>query len=158
MLTDGEGELITELPQAADESERKHRVLERAGERQHFYVPGIMAAFLVQLHWATGESVYLQVAQECQEFAMNQPHQFETLQVCKTAWSSAFLWVATAEEAHRAWTEQLGNWFVDTQLGDGSWVDHNSPYSLASKYSVTAEFLQHLTFVMWALGHRPETD
>lgn len=155
MLTDGEGQLLTELPAGIDDDERAHRVVERTGRRQHFFVGGILAAFLVQIHWATGQREPLDVARACQAFAMGQTHQFETLQVCKTGWGSAFLSVATGEASYRAWTERLGAWFADTQLDDGSWTDHNAPYGGGGgAFAVTAEFLQHLTFVAWALGHR----
>lgn len=154
IVTDGDGALITELPEGIDEDERRHRVVERDGERQHFFTGGIIAAFLVQLHWATGEARYLEVARATQDFAMGQPHQFSTLQVCKTAWGSAYLAVATREAVHRDWTLRMGDWFADGQAADGSWRDHHSPYGSDGEYSVTAEFLQHLTFVAWALGQR----
>lgn len=96
--------------------ERKLYVNEAQQAQAYHYNGGITAAFLCQLHAATGESAWLTLARRYQAFSMESTErQFEVMQVCKSGWGGALLYQATGEEQYRAWAMRLGDWFVSQQ-------------------------------------------
>jgi hypothetical protein len=151
-IVTGSGGLATTVPEGAD---RRHYVNESQDVRQYHYNGGMAAAFLVQLHLATGDAAWLDLARDYQRFSMESTErQFEVKQVCKSAWGSALLYTATREPVYRDWTLRLGDWFVAQQFPDGHWV--NSAYldptpSLGRIIAITAEFLVHLDTIVGAV-------
>jgi hypothetical protein len=147
------GGLATEVPAGAD---RRHYVNESQDVRQYHYNGGMAAAFLVQLYHATGDESWLDLARRYQAFSMGSTErQFEVMQVCKSAWGSSLLYVATSEPLYRDWTLRLGDWFVTNQYDDGHWG--NTPYlvpqpALPSNLAITAEFIVHLDTIVGALS------
>ena len=119
---------------------------------QHHFNGGIAAAFLTNLHMATGENGWLDLARQYQEFSMTTDDcQFQSMQLCKSGWGSGLLWVATKEERYRDWTLRLGDWFVEHQLDDGRW--ENTKFftpnpTLPDKIEITAEFVMHVANII----------
>lgn len=126
---------------------------------QHHFNGGIAAAFLTQLSMATGESEWLGLAKEYQEFSMStDPCQFESMQTCKSGWGSGLLYRETREQSYRDWTVRLGDWFVEHQWKDGHWENtkHWTPCpTVADNIEITAEFVMHLLNIIGYL-HVPE--
>lgn len=145
--------LVTTVPEGEDS---RHYVNESQEERQFHYNGGIAAAFLGQLYLVTGNSRWLDLAREFQEFSMEStPRQFETRQVCKSAWGATQLAFATGEDRYLQWLERMGEWFVSIQESDGHWT--NSPYidpdpPVEAQIEVTAEFVIHMDALVSALA------
>ena len=127
---------------------------------QHHFNGGIAAAGLLHIHEATGEDRWLRLAREYERFSMSTKDiQFRSKQVCKSGWGSGLLYVATREEAYRAWTLRMGDWFVEHQFGDGHW--ENTKFwtpdpTLGDKIMITAEFVMHLANIIAYLSVSPE--
>jgi hypothetical protein len=149
------GGLATEVPDGAD---RRHYINESQEVRQMHYNGGIAAAFLARLHLATGDRQWLELARNYQAFSMNSTErQFEVMQVCKSGWGGALLYLITGEPLYRDWTIKMGDWFVANQHADGHW--ENSRYivpdaPLQSNLATTAEFINHLDCIAGALAAR----
>lgn len=148
----GDG-LLTDVEAGFD---RKHVVQEAQQPLQVFYNGGIAASFLTQLHMATGEARWLDYARLYQQFSMDCcPEQFETKQVCKSAWGSGLLYLATGDETYVPWIARMGEWFADVQDPDGGWsntkaIEADPP--LRHRLEITAEFVVHLDTVIAALS------
>jgi hypothetical protein len=83
------------------------------------------------------------------------PEQFETKQVCKSAWGSGLLYLATGDERYVPWITRMGAWFADGQEADGGWsntkaIEAEPP--LRHRLEITAEFVVHLDTVIAALS------
>lgn len=147
------GGLALQVPEGADP---RHYINESQQIQQMHYNGGIAAAFLTRLYLATGDGQWLDLAREYQAFSMNSTEgQFETMQVCKSGWGSALLYVATKEPLYRDWAVKLGDWFVDNQYSDGHWenshyIDPNPP--LHKNLTVTAEFINHMDCISGSLA------
>ncbi|MGH2560285.1 MAG: hypothetical protein ACRDJH_14575 [Thermomicrobiales bacterium] len=147
------GGLATAVPTEAD---RRHYVNESQEVREMHYNGGIAAAFLTRLYQATGDASWLDLARQYQSFSMNSTErQFEVMQVCKSGWGSALLYLVTGEPLYRDWTVTMGDWFVANQHADGHW--ENSRYvapdsPLESNLATTAEFVNHLDCIAGALA------
>lgn len=145
--------LVTTVPEGEDS---RHYVNESQEERQFHYNGGIAAAFLGQLYLLTLDARWLELARQFQAFSMESTaQQFETRQVCKSAWGATQLAFATGEERYFRWLERMGEWFVSIQEPDGHWA--NSPYidpdpPLEARIEVTAEFVIHMDAVVSALA------
>ena len=127
-------------------------------ERSLHYNGGIAAAFLTQLFLRTDERRWLELAIAFQDFSLQStPDQFNTKQVCKSAWGAGLLWSATGDDRYRGWVRRMGDWFVAGQEPDGHWnntayLDPESP--VAHQIEITAEFVVHLDTVIAALATR----
>jgi hypothetical protein len=147
------GGLVTQIPPEAD---RRLYVNNSQAEHEYHYNGGIAAAFLAQLYLRTSDTGWLDLAQRYQRFSMDStPDQFQTRQVCKSAWGAGLLAIITGAPEYRDWTARLGDWFVEVQEDDGSYV--NSQYlnpnpTLGERIEITAEFTVHLDTVLAALG------
>lgn len=145
--------LATTVPAGADV---RHYINERQEVRQFHYNGGIAAAFLSHLFMATGDEAWLELARAYQRFSMEStPRQFETRQVCKSAWGSGLITLASGDDAYQDWLIRMGDWFAAEQETDGHWtnshyIDPNPP--LHSQVEVTAEFVVHLDTLIGALG------
>lgn len=145
--------LLTRVP---DDIDRRHVVQEAHRPLQFFYNGGVAAAFLTHLSLATGEVRWLEYARRYQQFSMEScAEQFDTKQVCKSAWGSGLLYLATGDEAYLPWIVRMGEWFVAGQEADGGWnntraLESNPP--LRHRLEITAEFVVHLDTVISALG------
>jgi hypothetical protein len=134
----------------------RHMVNDRREVEQYHYNGGIAAAFLGQLHMATGEQDWLDLARAYQRFSMETTHhQFETKQVCKSAWGAAVLYLITHETPYRDWLVRMGDWFLDEQEPAGHW--NNTPYlepdpTLGGQIAITAEFIVHMDSIIGALA------
>jgi hypothetical protein len=141
--------LITDLKGKAA---RTAYVVEREAERQWYFVPGIAAAFLVRLYLATGKSDYLELAKAYQSFAMRcTDKQFDVPQVCKTGWGAALLYLATREKQYQDWMIRVGDYFVETQQENGTWlnvVPYREPQHILE---ITSEFVVHLDTIIGTL-------
>ncbi len=126
---------------------------------QHHFNGGIAAAFLTQLHLATGEPEWLDLARAYQRFSMTTDEcQFRSMQTCKSGWGSGLLYVATREEGYRNWTLRLGDWFLEHQHEDGHW--ENTKYwtpkpTLGDSIEITTEFVMHLANIIANLSVSP---
>lgn len=145
--------LLTEVPEGFD---RRHVLQEAQRPLQLFYNGGIAASFLAQLFMATGEGRWLDYARAYQQFSIDScPEQFETKQVCKSAWGSGLLYLATGDNAYVPWIAHMGEWFADVQDPDGGWSNTKAiepDPQLRHRLEITAEFIVHLDTVIGALA------
>ena len=145
--------LLTDVPEDID---RRHIVQEAQRPLQLFYNGGIAASFLAQLYMATGESIWIDSARCFQQFSIDAcPEQFETKQVCKSAWGSGLLYLATGDTSYLPWIARMGEWFVAGQEPDGGWSNTKALEAdppLRHRLEITAEFVVHLDTVIAALG------
>jgi hypothetical protein len=145
--------LVTGLPDGPD---RKHVVQEAQDERQYHYNGGMAAACLNHVAMVTGGAHWIDLAREFQSFSINStPLQFNTRQVCKSAWGSGLLTLATGSNDYEPWLIKMANWFAGLQEDDGSWT--NTPYLDPNppdvrRTEVTAEFIVHLDTLIAALS------
>lgn len=145
--------LATTVPAGED---ARHYVNESQDVRQFHYNGGIAAACLAHLFMATGDGAWLDLARAYQRFSMaSTPRQFETKQVCKSAWGSGLLTLAAGDDAYRDWLIRMGDWFAGEQEPDGHW--NNTPYldsdpPVYRQLEVTAEFVVHLDTLIGALS------
>ncbi|MBM4407300.1 MAG: hypothetical protein FJ038_01565 [Chloroflexi bacterium] len=131
-------------------------VVDNAVDRpQRWTIGGISAGFLCRLYLADPRPEYLDLARSYQAFSMAATDaQFKYPAVCKSSWGSSLLWMVTGDEVYRDWTLRMGDWYVDTQLLDGSWhplVEETE----ADVIEVTLEFVMHLDTLIGALAARP---
>jgi rhamnogalacturonyl hydrolase YesR len=145
--------LATEVP--AGEDPRNY--INESGEiRQLHYNGGIAAACLVHLYMATGERRWIDLAKKFQKFSMETTEgQFQTKQVCKSAWGSGLITLATRDNSYRSWLIKMGDWFTAEQEPDGRWsntrtIEEHPP--LAHQIEITAEFVVHVDTVIAALS------
>jgi hypothetical protein len=145
--------LLTEMREGID---KRHIVQESQAPLQLFYNGGIAASFLTQLYMATGENKWLEYARRYQQFSIDScPEQFETKQVCKSAWGSGLLYLATGDDTYIPWIARMGAWFADEQEADGGWSNtkvYDPNPLLRHRLEITAEFVVHLDTVIAALG------
>jgi hypothetical protein len=147
------GGLATRVPTGP---ERRHYLNESQEVEQYHYNGGIAAALLGRLYLYTSDPAWLEAARAYQHFSMaSTERQFETKQVCKSAWGGGLLATITREPQYLEWEVRLGDWFTFEQCSDGSWT--NTPYldpnpGLKSKISITAEFIVHLDTIIGALA------
>jgi hypothetical protein len=147
------GGLAVDVPEG--ESPR-HYVNESQEMKQLHYNGGIAAACLSHLYLATGDERWIELARQFQRFSMEStPEQFETRQVCKSAWGSSLISLATGDESYVDWLITMGDWFAAGQEPAGNW--NNSAYlepnpPLAHQIEITAEFVVHLDSLIAALG------
>jgi hypothetical protein len=145
--------LLTSVP---DDTDRRQVVQEAQRPLQLFYNGGISASFLTQLFMATGEERWLDYARRYQRFSMDScAEQFETKQVCKSAWGAGLLYLATRDEIYVPWIAHMGEWFAEGQEADGGWsntraIEPDPP--LRHRLEITAEFVVHLDTVIAALS------
>ena len=133
-----------------------HVVNDRRDVRQYHYNGGIAAAFLGRLFLHTRDEQWLELARAYQQFSMESTErQFETKQVCKSAWGSAVLYLATGDALYRDWLVRMGDWFAAEQEPAGNWS--NTPYlepnpTVGGQIAITAEFIVHLDSIIGALA------
>lgn len=145
---------VATTPLADDDP--RHYVNESQEVLQLHYNGGIAAALLAQLFMRTGDQDWLDLARAYQGFSMSSTErQFETKQVCKSAWGAGLLWLATRDPRYLAWATRMGDWFTAEQMEDGHWdntvqLDPASP--LHHQIEVTAEFVVHLDTIIAALA------
>lgn len=145
------------LARSVPEGEDSRHYIQLSGEQaQLHYNGGIAAAALVHIGMATGESRWYELAKHYQQFSIDStPLQFNTRQVCKSAWGSGLITLATGTDAYRDWLIKMVNWFADLQEENGSW--RNTPAldpepSPSRRVEVTAEFVVHLDTALAALA------
>ena len=137
--------LIIDVPPG----ENPKHVVEIAGEEQQYhYNGGIAAAALTHIWMVTGEDRWLDLARRYQAYSIEStPLQFNTRQVCKSAWGAGQLTLATRSDDYQEWLIKMVNWFADLQTPDGYWtttpaLDPNPTESRT--VAITAEFVVHL--------------
>jgi hypothetical protein len=148
-----EGGLVTNSP----EGENLKHVVDIAGEEQQYhYNGGIAAAALTHVWMVTGEDHFLESARRYQSYSMQStPLQFNTRQVCKSAWGAGLLTLATGSDDYRDWLIKMVDWFADLQRPDGSWTNTPSldPNPSESRIvEITAEFVVHVDTALSALS------
>jgi hypothetical protein len=145
---------LAEAPQEGDFP--LHYVQESQEVRQMHYNGGIAAAFLSHLYLATGEQRWIELARSYQRFSMEStPRQFEVKQVCKSAWGSGMIALATGDDAYIPWLTTMGDWFVAEQEAPGNWTNnrqYNPDPDIQLQIEITAEFIVHLDTVIAALS------
>ena len=147
------GGLATTVPAGED---ARHYVNESQEVRQFHYNGGIAAACLTHLFMATGDEQWLDLARAYQRFSMEStPRQFETKQVCKSAWGSGLITLAGGDDAYLDWLIRMGDWFAAEQEADGRWsntryIDPDPP--VQHQIEATAEFVVHLDTLIGALA------
>jgi hypothetical protein len=93
-------------------------------------------------------------ARSFQDFSIQcTDRQFEFPQVCKSRWGTALLYRITGDPAYGAWSERLGDWFVETQAPDGAWR-FDDDATLGQTVELTAEFVVHLDTIIGGLESR----
>ena len=123
---------------------------------QHHYNGGIAAALLTKLYMASGDTKWLELARQYQDFSMTTHEcQFQSMQTCKSGWGAGLLYVVTREARYRDWTARLGDWFVEHQRADGCW--ENTKFwtpnpTVADRIHITAEFVMHLAHIITYLS------
>jgi len=148
-----EGGLATALPEGEDV---RHFIQLSGEQAQLHYNGGIAAACLVHVGMVTGDERWYDLARQFQHFSIDStPLQFNTRQVCKSAWGSGLLTLATGTDAYQDWLIRMVSWFADLQEDDGSW--RNTPAldpepSASRRVEVTAEFVVHLDTALGALS------
>ena len=146
-----ENGLITEFPS----DQAMNYVTDAHDPWQPHYNGGISAAFLIRLYQATGDQAHLDLAAKYQAFSMKTDEvQFQSAQVCKSGWGSGLLLQVTGDSVYRAWTQRLGDWFVENQYADGHWENthHWNPHpTVADNIEITAEFVMHLDTIIQSL-------
>ena len=124
------------------------------GRRQRWTVGGIAAAFLSRLYLADPQPRYVDLARSFQDFSIQcTDRQFEFPQVCKSGWGAALLYQVTGDPEYGAWSERLGDWFVETQGPDGSWR-FDDDATVGQTVELTAEFVVHLDSIIGGLESR----
>lgn len=147
------GGLATEVHEGEN---RRHYINESGDIRQYHYNGGIAAACLAHLYMSTGEDRWQTLAREYQRFSMETtPGQFETKQVCKSAWGSSLISLSAGDASYAPWLIKMGDWFTAGQEADGHWnntayLDPNPP--LAHQIEATAEFVVHVDSLIAALS------
>jgi hypothetical protein len=147
-----DGGLATAVPEGED---ARHFVQLSGEQAQLHYNGGIAAAALVHIGMVTGETRWYDLARRSQQFSIDStPLQFNTRQVCKSAWGSGLITLATGTDVYRDWLIKMVNWFADLQEENGSW--RNTPAldpepSASRRVEVTAEFVVHLDTALGAL-------
>ncbi|MEA2510884.1 MAG: hypothetical protein QOJ59_371 [Thermomicrobiales bacterium] len=147
------GGLATTVPTGED---GRHYVNQSQEVRQFHYNGGIAAACLTHLFMTTGDNAWLDLARAYQRFSMEStPRQFETKQVCKSAWGSGLITLASGDDAYLDWLIRMGDWFAAEQEADGRWsnsryLDPNPP--IQHQIEATAEFVVHLDTLIGALA------
>lgn len=149
----GAGGLATSVPPG---EHPRHYINESQDVRQMHYNGGIAAACLAHLYMLTGEERWIALARNYQTFSMESTAlQFEVRQVCKSAWGSGLIAIATGDAGYTGWLIKMGDWFTSIQEPDGRWsnssyLEENPP--LAHQIEVTAEFVVHLDTLIAALS------
>ncbi len=147
------GGLATRVP---DGENRCHYVNESQDTWQYHYNGGIAAACLAHLYLATGDQRWNLLAQKFQRFSMDSTDtQFQTRQVCKSAWGSGLISLANRDNSYLPWLLKMGDWFASGQEPDGRWsntpnIDPNPP--LAHQIETTAEFVVHMETLIAAIS------
>lgn len=145
--------LATDIPPHDDP---RHYVNDARQERQFHYNGGIAAACLAHIGMLTGESKWLELARKYEQFSIDTtPDQFNTRQVCKSAWGAGLITLAASTTDYALWLVKMANWFADLQEPDGSWT--NTPYldphpTNARRVEVTAEFVVHVDTLIASLS------
>ncbi|MGH2604195.1 MAG: hypothetical protein ACRDJ9_33015, partial [Dehalococcoidia bacterium] len=97
---------LATAPPAEDDA--RHYINKSQEMLELHYNGGIAAAFLAQLFMGTGDQAWLDLARAYQHFSMHSTErQFETKQVCKSAWGAGLLWLATRDPVYAAWTVRM---------------------------------------------------
>ena len=148
-----DGGLLTDL----STGENPKHVVDVAGDEQQFhYNGGIAAAALTHIWMVTGENRWLELAQKYQQYSIDStPLQFNTRQVCKSAWGAGLLSLATGTDVYRDWLIGMVDWFVGLQRTDGTWTNTPSldPNPTESRLvEIAAEFVVHLDTAIAALA------
>lgn len=122
--------------------------------RQWFFAPGLIAAFLVKLYQATNQIVYLELAENYQNFVQNcSEQQFNGIEVCKTGWSASLLYQETGKPEYFNWAIRVGDYFVDSQANDGRWKDDRyNPSTTGQDIALTAQDILWLDASIAALS------
>jgi hypothetical protein len=145
--------LLIDVPEGENPS---HIVNIASEEQQYHYNGGIAAAALVHIWMVTGEDRWLKLARTYQSFSIQStPLQFNTRQVCKSAWGSGLLTLAIRNGDYEDWLIGMANWFADLQRADGSWTNTPGldPNPTESRLvEITAEFVVHLDTTIAALA------
>lgn len=147
------GGLATTVPDGQD---ARHYINDAHIERQYHYNGGIAAACLVHIGMLTGDEKWFALARKYEQFSIDStPDQFNTRQVCKSAWGAGLLTLTTGSRDYAGWLVKLADWFADLQEADGSWT--NTPYldphpTNARRAEITAEFVVHVDTLMASLS------
>ena len=147
------GGLATAAPKDQD---TRHYINDAQVERQFHYNGGIAAACLTHIGMLTGDAKWLDLARSYEQFSIDStPDQFNTRQVCKSAWGAGLITLASGSRDYARWLVKLANWFADLQEADGSWT--NTPYldpnpTNARRAEVTAEFVVHVDTLIASLS------
>jgi hypothetical protein len=147
------GGLATSVPEGED---ARHYIQLSGEQAQLHYNGGIAAAALVHIGMVTGDTRWYDLARQYQQFSIDStPLQFNTRQVCKSAWGSGLITLATGTDDYRDWLIKMVNWFADLQEENGSW--RNTPAldpdpTPSRRVEVTAEFVVHLDTALAALS------
>ena len=140
-----EGGLHTQF----DPVEEVRFLLNASAERdEYFFHPGIAAGFLANLHKATGENKWLELAQDYMRLAeIASDFNFKSLRAGKVAWAASNLYTLTGEQKYAEMAARVGDNLLAQQSQQGAWH-----FGQMSSSDATAEMVVWLDEVHQALG------
>lgn len=115
--------------------------------RQAYYYPGIAAAFLGAYAMHSGEQGALDAAHRF--LALNDggvAEQFtdqESSQICKYGWGLAIAQIADRSVDYRDQLGRMGEWFIERQLEDGSWLPSSFLFPQPTEVDAMAKTAEH---------------
>ena len=106
-----------------DPKEAFRYVLNQDAERDEpFYNPGIAGGFLAQLHQATGEKKWLELAREYLRLAEDaSDYLYSLVRAGKLGWAASVLYTLTSEEKYREMAVRVGDSLIASQSAEGWW-------------------------------------
>ncbi len=106
-----------------DPKEAFRYVLNQDAERdESFYNPGIAGGFLAQLHQATGEREWLELARRYVLLAEDATdYLYSLVRAGKLGWAASLLYTLTSEEKYREMAVRVGDSLIASQSAEGWW-------------------------------------
>ena len=120
---------------------------------QWYFVPGLAACFLIKLHHATGEKVFLDTAQSYVQFAdTSGEDRYDDARSGFFGLAAAMLYAITDVNNYASIAEQVGNNIISAQMGNGSWAEASMGFeppapildATAENVIILTGMLQHL--------------
>jgi hypothetical protein len=103
--------------------ELRYVVLSDAKRDQFFFQPGVAAGFLARLYEATGETQWLDLAQEYMRFVeAADDYLFHLVRAGKVGWAAAVLYTITSDRKYKEIARRIGSNLIACQAETGYWT------------------------------------
>ncbi len=134
-----------------DDAEAFRYVLNRDAERDEpFYNPGIAGGFLAQLHQATGEEEWLELARDYLLLAESaSEYLYSLVRAGKLGWAASLMYTLTGEAKYREMAVRVGDSLIASQSPEGWWGNVGET---AANNDITAEMVFWLDQVYQAVS------